>query len=601
MIEKSHRNINSPKESLKETIPSLLPSQVQSAPADDLIPVASGSEGDISVKILSPGVAYVRDTFGPEKLAELATQAGLDMELLGDQHHWIPLEQVQNFLTAVRDLVGSDDAFKDAMVYRLKESYGPLRFLLRAMSPQSVYELAAKHFPAVSKISKGETERLGRTHFLLRYWCTKRESRLMCLSRQAQTVALPALWGLPHAHLNEKKCTTWGDDLCEYELRVYQPRSWVPPALGGLLGGIAAALLFVANVVSLPLELFLFAIPLMGVLSGYVIALRAMNRQNFEVSEEINEELRKLVRESVEDKYEIVASHNRRREWSRLMEEQVADRTAALESVVTNVQRMQAERSSAIRGYSHDLKNPFYTVCMSTELLQNMPEQLSKEAREIIEDQAIAVDRMREMLNELVRVAATNAGLIRLSAERLEVEPLVEVLRRRVRAFVHGRDIRVSVFATREAPPVIETDRLLFDRVVDNLLTNAAKYTARGSIVVELDGRPDLLTIKVSDTGRGIEEDNIRRIFLPGGSDPNERRLWSHGVGLSVVVRLLAQIGGRLEVMSVPDSGTTFWAHFPTNLKHAESNDAAPKGAISRITPEDLVVQVVKFRKAQPS
>jgi signal transduction histidine kinase len=198
-----------------------------------------------------------------------------------------------------------------------------------------------------------------------------------------------------------------------------------------------------------------------------------------------------------------------------------------------------------------------------------------------------------------VTLASTEAGLIRVNPERMDVPPLVDVLRRRARAFAHDRDIRVSVLSTREAPPSIVTDRLVFDRVTDNLLTNATKYTERGSIVVELDGKPGFLTIKVSDTGRGIEPREIERIFTPEGSDPKHREVGSHGVGLSVVVQLLGQIGGKLEVKSMPGKGTTFWAHFPEVLEKPEKVEGAAT-VKPRPSAEELIGQVVNIRKSQP-
>jgi signal transduction histidine kinase len=132
----------------------------------------------------------------------------------------------------------------------------------------------------------------------------------------------------------------------------------------------------------------------------------------------------------------------------------------------------------------------------------------------------------------------------------------------------------------------------VFDRVVDNLLTNAAKYTDRGSIVVEVGGVPGFLTIKVSDTGKGIESTDIERIFQAEGSDQSKRAPHSFGVGLSVVVQLLAQIGGRLDVMSKPHSGTTFWAHFPVEAQ-------TPVRPTMASGEREILHRVVTVRKAE--
>jgi signal transduction histidine kinase len=172
------------------------------------------------------------------------------------------------------------------------------------------------------------------------------------------------------------------------------------------------------------------------------------------------------------------------------------------------------------------------------------------------------------------------------------VAELTERLRRRLRALVHGRDVRATVFGTREAPGSIDIDPLLLDRIADNLLTNAAKYTERGSIVVELDGIPGFLVIKVSDTGCGIDPDAMVRIFEPGGSSVDSRRGDSFGVGLSVVIQLLERIGGRLEVMSKPGDGTTFWVYLPLE----SLAEAQPSGTRARASGEVPLTRVVRIR-----
>ena len=171
----------------------------------------------------------------------------------------------------------------------------------------------------------------------------------------------------------------------------------------------------------------------------------------------------------------------------------------------------------------------------------------------------------------------------------LETWPLVDELRARLRALVHLPDVRVSVFAAREAPERIRTDIALFNRIVDNLLVNAASQTERGSIVVEVSGTPGFLTIKVSDTGPGITEANLTKVFRPVqrtvvGPSP--------GAGLSVVVQLLARLGGKLEVMCSPGRGATFWAHIPVDSEAVE--EPTPTGKAT----EEFLRRIVTVRRS---
>jgi signal transduction histidine kinase len=83
---------------------------------------------------------------------------------------------------------------------------------------------------------------------------------------------------------------------------------------------------------------------------------------------------------------------------------------------------------------------------------------------------------------------------------------------------------------------------------------------------VEVAGTPDFLTIKISDTGGTLREDELGKIFRPVQRGPGG---YSYGAGLSVVVQLLASVGGKLDVMTHNGKGTTFWAHFPLKKERA--------------------------------
>jgi signal transduction histidine kinase len=213
-------------------------------------------------------------------------------------------------------------------------------------------------------------------------------------------------------------------------------------------------------------------------------------------------------------------------------------------------------------------------------------------APEMLDEIGKAADRMKAALSALVEVARARRDLVPIAPQRIETSELTESLRRRLRALVYGRDIRTTVMATREVPEAIEIDALVLDRILDNLLTNAAKYTERGSILVDLEGTPGFLVVKVSDTGRGIAPEALERVFVPSGSDPTTRKGGGFGVGLSVVVRLLEQIGGRLEVMSKADTGTTFWVVLPVHPPATAPESLRP--------PADAPSNVVKIRRVRP-
>ncbi len=555
------------------------------------------TSSQLNARILQPLASYLREHHGIAALTTTATAGSLSPEQLDGRTLWVPLTQVEKVLETARSYCPDDEAFKLACAHRLAEGYGAIRFVLWATSPASVYQQAMKTFRMVSNYGENEIVSADRNHLHVRYRAGLKEGRLQCLMRQAQIGALPTLWNLPAAYIDEEACIARGDSYCGYKLRWFDRKRFLPTALGLAGGvGIAMAMSFTGH----GRELGVIAMPLLGAAIGYIIEMSRTAKANLVVREEANEALRTVAREEAEARHEILALHQRQRDWTRMLEEDAAERSAMLQSVADRLQRLQALRDTKILGFSHDLRNPLTIMAASTEYLRQYVDELGPEGGAVLSDFDRAIDQMRRLLEDLMTMATQQATLAQLAPQRLEVAPLSDRLRRRLRALVQGKDIRASVFKTREAPEAIETDPLLFDRVVDNLLTNAAKYTERGSIVVEVDGTTEYLTLKVSDTGRGISPEQIDRAFTPEGSERGSRAKNSYGVGLSVVVQLLGQVGGRLEVMSKTDSGTTFWVHFPIAVR---SKSRPPPNDSERHLEKykDVLDRVVTIRRSKAS
>lgn len=516
---------------------------------------------EYNLQILRPLATFVRSELGDAALCAIARAGEVEPQQIGARGHWVGLERFEALLDATRALLPDDETFALACTRDLAAAYGPMRYVMWATSPAAVYAAAGRTMRLVA--THGEVEILGCTRNSMRAKLTRpaRISHLHCLLQRSQTAAMPTLWGLPAAHLREDACVARGDAACIYDLRFFEAKRWLPGAIG-LLGGAAAGFALLTTHQTGQLGAAAFA--LLGLAIGHALELSRTDRSNLRVGGEINGALKALATEEGEARREILELHRRQRDWSRMLEEQTNEHAAAFERLIAGVRQSQQERESTLRGFSHDLKSPLTVLFSNGELLREA--RLGAEIDDVLDENDAALRRMAELLDELVRVATSRIHKHQIAAQPMPTSEVTDTLRRRLRALVHGRDIKTSAFRTREAPDAIRTDVQVFDRVMDNLLTNAAKYTERGSIVVELDGTPDSLVIKISDTGRGIAPEDLERTFRPGGSDESTRAKGSHGVGLSVAVGLLAQVGGRMEVMSKPASGTTFWVHFPLDL-----------------------------------
>lgn len=551
---------------------------------------------DLSVRTLLPLANYLREREGSSTLQRIAEGAGLMLAHFDGRSHWISLEQAEQFLAEARKLFPSDEAMKDACAYKYAEmSYGPILMAARATTPFLGYTLGTKFVnAAITRVGRYEPPVRQGSWCILRYYSKRKESYLMCLAQQAQIAAVTTLWGLPPANVQHPRCIARGDACCEYVFKLIEPARWLPAFVGFVCGaGLLAALYLLSPAaVATPWSGLL---PVSGMLLGLGLEWRRASLANQRGIQDAEQASILLAQEQAEARREIMELLQRQSQWTRLMEEQIAERLAAQQRVVDQIRHLETERLQALRSVSHDLRTPLGVLRVSTEIMRLGQYQISPTDQSLLDGMDKASEQMNRLIVALMETLSAQSAMLQLTPRPLPVGALVERLHRRLSALCYSREIRVGSVSTPEAPETIEIDELLLDRVLDNLLSNAAKYTERGSILIEIGGTPGFLTVKVADTGRGIAPDAIECIFQSSGSDVTTRAANSYGLGLSVVVQLLAQIGGRLEVMSEPGVGTTFWAHFPVR----PIGSSVQVGGASAESPIDLMRRIVTIRKAR--
>jgi len=558
---------------------------VAAAADGESTPTSESEVARINARVLRSPASWVLDHFGRDTLEEVSETASLRIDDLTHGSHWVDMGSADIFLHEVQTLAETEERYREACSYRMREGYGPIIVMLRAATPLLILKMAAKTMHLMAPASKCVVVADERTRIAVRYTSTapQHESRAMCISRQATSAAIPTLFGLPAAVLTESACIANGDDHCGYEVRFYTRPRWFPALVGLVVGAIIS---YALSRIGSPTAPSWFAIPLACALLGAVYELRRTYRANLAHGEEIQDALRELAEQEADAHHEILQLHHRQKEWGRLLEEHVSDRTQQLQDLIARIEVMSAQRVTSVQGVSHDLRNPLALLRLNTGYLMHKVSADDPDIQQVLADNQNSIDEMDRLLVELVTSVKADANWIRITPAELAVAPLVDQLRRRVRALSFGKDIHVSVVKHREAPATIETDLLIFERIVDNLCSNAAKYTETGSIVIDIEGKPGFLTLKVSDTGRGIEQERIQQIFEPHGTDADHRAPRSLGLGLSVVVQLMAELGGKLEVMSQPGAGTTLWAHFPIE---SPKPDRAVDGRSTPVRMADVV------------
>lgn len=219
-------------------------------------------------------------------------------------------------------------------------------------------------------------------------------------------------------------------------------------------------------------------------------------------------------------------------------------------------------REETMAVVSHDLRNPLGSISAAAELLLEVPLDEERTRRQLHTIQK-AAERSNRLIEDLLDVARIDAGGLSVRPARCPVAPLLHeaVALIAPRAAEHGVEVRVE--SPSDLPPICaDHDRML--QVLDNLLGNAVRHTARGGEVVlsahETDG--DGVTIRVEDSGEGIAPDELEHIF---------DRFWRHdradrsgaGLGLAIVKGIVEAHGGTTAVTSTPGVGSVFSVTLP--------------------------------------
>ncbi len=529
-------------------------------------PTASPSEPrELNLRILHPLIEYVRRMYGLASLHQIADAAELDLDDLKRSTWWVSHRQFEVILAESRALMNSDAQFQQACVYNIQKTYGPMALILRAGSVRLAYQGMSRTIHMVSRVGSQQIVDIGRCYLRLQVKSTCLESRLACLSRQAQLRSIPTLWGLPEAVLTEESCQGRGDDHCQYLIHWRENFTWWRPVLG-LLAGLGSSVAY--GLAGLPNEATLLGLPLFGLLTGALWAYRKNNQDNLEYSREVRDALSGVLEENQEALEDVLALHHRQEEWNHNLEKTLSHRTEQLVEVIERLRCIQKQSRSTMRGISHDIRSPIMIIQCNTELLRDYINSQDVEANTILADVASAAGSIEVLVRELIGMTEEKSEQESSSfqPDLLDVSAFAAQSQRELEALVKGRNVQVSVRQCQGTPGQIETCKMLFHRVTDNLLTNAAKYTEHGVIEVELGGDESELWVRIADTGKGIARDKIENIFLERNRDDTPLVGDSYGLGLATAVRLLDQLGGRLEVHSQPGFGTAFCAHFPTTI-----------------------------------
>ncbi|GAA0134502.1 ATP-binding protein [Paenibacillus sp. YSY-4.3] len=249
---------------------------------------------------------------------------------------------------------------------------------------------------------------------------------------------------------------------------------------------------------------------------------------------------------------------------------------ANTKELAATLQRMNDHKDQFLANTSHEFKNPLHSML-------NMSQSVLKRERNYMQDRSIKEletilsvgRRLTLILNDLIDVMSLQDGHPRLQKKAIRIQPILTGVLDMLQFNVEVKSVKIVNQIPEDFPPVIADENRVI-QIVFNLLHNAVKYTNEGVISIQAYAKDERAYIAITDTGIGIDEEMVKRLFRPyEQADTNETLIeGGFGLGLSISKQLVELHGGALDVSSVLGEGSKFTFSLEMASLQGEEDDA---------------------------
>ncbi|WP_052452140.1 ATP-binding response regulator [Noviherbaspirillum autotrophicum] len=250
-----------------------------------------------------------------------------------------------------------------------------------------------------------------------------------------------------------------------------------------------------------------------------------------------------------------------------------------------------ADKTRFLAAASHDLRQPVHAISLFVAALKL--ENFDTRAKYLVDRLDRSLAGLDELFNRLLDISRIDAGVITPSVRVFEAHPIGQTLETRFAPLAASKSLRFHVHCPKGL--FLHTDAELLIELIMNLLSNAFRYTERGGVLLAFRARQDKVLVQVWDSGCGIPEDHLDRIFdeFVQLGNPSRDRRKGLGLGLAIVKRLSGILGCVLRVRSVPGKGSVFELEVARSTDITAADYAATQGEQAEHDLSGMLVLVV--------
>ena len=255
------------------------------------------------------------------------------------------------------------------------------------------------------------------------------------------------------------------------------------------------------------------------------------------------------------------------------LEGKVAERTVALRAAIDDAKAARVEADAAneaksrfVAHLSHELRTPLNAVIGYTEMMEeDANDRGLTDFLPDIRKLRHAANHLASLINDVLDLSKIEAGKMDLSIRKFAVRAVVDDVVATSQPLIERNENRLQVSCT-DGSPVMNSDPVKLRQVLLNLISNAARFTTKGTISLEVRHDDRFMCFRVKDTGLGMTQAQIEKLFLPFSQLHEARHAGGTGLGLVITLHLCRIMGGEIKVESEVGQGSSFTVSLPANF-----------------------------------
>ncbi len=262
-------------------------------------------------------------------------------------------------------------------------------------------------------------------------------------------------------------------------------------------------------------------------------------------------------------------------------------------NVIDELKAVQSSKDDFLANVSHEIRTPINTICGMSELV--LKEELPINIKNNVRDIDLAGRNLMTVVRDILDFSELQSGNMKLEEEAYNITSTINDIINMALARRHGKRIEFIIDCDPEIPCMLLGDEKKLRRAIMNVVDNAVKFTNAGCVFIGIHFRKESyginLIITIRDTGIGMSEENLERIFTSFNQVDSSRKRQEGGLGLGLAITnaLITKMNGAITIKSKPDKGTTVRFTVPQKvLKEEPIVSVKDKGNLNLATYIDM-------------